>query len=165
MRRLTLIRHAKSSWDDASLSDFERPLNPRGHKNAPLMATVLQQQGIRLDLILSSPATRARSTAEYIASGLAYPPEQLRFIDELYGADSATLLRVVHGLPDAAQHVALVAHNPGLTDFCNLLGAAGIDNLPTCAVATIRFEVAAWQAVNRDSGVLERYEYPRKYSD
>lgn len=164
MRTLTLIRHAKSSWKDAALSDFDRPLNRRGRENAPLMGEVLREAGVDFDLIMSSPAQRAITTAEIIAGKLGYPREQLVEEDHLYGATVEELLDIVHRLPDDRTRVALVAHNPGLTGFCNYLSGDHLANLPTCGIAVIDLEVDTWRAAYRDTGRLTRFEYPRKYS-
>ena len=165
MRTLTLIRHAKSSWKDNTLSDFDRPLNKRGEKAAPMMGRLLHDMGVSFELIVSSPAVRAISTAHLIARQLDYPDDAVLEYPQLYEANTDRLLEVVHQLPDKKLHVALVGHNPGLTDFCNYLCDEGIDNLPTCAVASVRFDTDTWQAVYRDTGRLIRYEYPRKHAD
>jgi phosphohistidine phosphatase len=165
MRTLTLIRHAKSSWKDNTLSDFDRPLNKRGEKAAPMMGRLLHDMGVSFELIVSSPAVRAISTARLIARQLDYPDDALVEKPQLYEANTDMLLEVVHQLPDKKLHVALVGHNPGLTDFCNYLCGEGIDNLPTCAVASMHFDTDTWQAVYRDTGQLFRYEYPRKHAD
>lgn len=165
MRTLTLIRHAKSSWSDTSLSDFDRPLNKRGLDNAPLMGQLLQEQGVQFDRIISSPAVRAKTTAQLLARELGYPDNAIVYIDELYGAGINSLLDTVQSLPDDCTQVALVAHNPGLTEFCDYLCSAGISNMPTCSIAMIRLQVDTWAAAFKDTGTLERYEYPRKYTD
>jgi phosphohistidine phosphatase len=165
MRTLTLIRHAKSSWKDSTLDDFDRPLNRRGKDNAPMMGRLLNKAGVRFDLITTSPALRALTTARLIAAELGYPETGLLQNPRLYNASAPELLEVVHGLPEDRQEVALVAHNPGLTELCNYLCGERIDNLPTCAVASIRFDVDTWAAVYRDTGRIIRYEYPRKYTD
>jgi len=165
MRTLTLIRHAKSSWKDSTLDDFDRPLNKRGKDNAPMMGRKLNKAGVRFDLIMTSPALRALTTARLIAGELGYPETRLLQSPRLYSASASELLEIVHGLPDDRHEVALVAHNPGLTELCNYLCGERIDNLPTCAVAVIRFDVDIWAAVYRDTGRLIRYEYPRKYTD
>ena len=164
MLQLTLIRHAKSSWSDPELSDFERPLNKRGRKNAPLMGKIMKQRGMTFDLLVSSPAERAISTACLIAAKLKYPAKKIRQVEELYAASAGSLLQCVQQFNPKDKRVALVAHNPGLTDFCNYLTGEDISNLPTCAVALIEFELDDWQAVDRDSGRLLIYEYPRKYT-
>jgi phosphohistidine phosphatase len=165
MRTLTLIRHAKSSWKDSTLNDFDRPLNKRGTHDAPLMGRLLRQQGIAFDLLVTSPALRALTTARLIAEALGYPERDLSVQPELYDADIKQLLAVIRRLPDQATTVGLVAHNPGLTGLCNYLSGENIENLPTCAVAAIAFDLDNWQAVRRNSGRLVRYEYPRKYSE
>jgi phosphohistidine phosphatase len=165
MRTLTLIRHAKSSWKDSTLTDFDRPLNKRGEKTAPMMGRLLHDMGVSFELIVSSPAARALATARLIAGQLGYPVNTLVEDAGLYEATTDRLLNVVHQLPDRKVDVALVGHNPGLTDFCNYLCGEGIENLPTCAVASIRFDTDTWKAVYRDTGRLIRYEYPRKHAD
>jgi phosphohistidine phosphatase len=165
MLRLTLIRHAKSSWKDATLTDFERPLNKRGRHNAPLMGRVIQHSGLRFDRMVSSPAERAIATARLIAAELGYPEQQIEPVDELYDASAGQLLHCVQSLDDSWRSVALVAHNPGLTQLCNDLSGAGIDNLPTAAIAVIEFELDTWQAVHPDAGRLKRFDYPRMYSE
>jgi phosphohistidine phosphatase len=164
MRTLTLIRHAKSSWNDSTLSDFDRPLNKRGQENAPMMGRLLKEQGVVFDLLVTSPALRALTTAQIIAAAMDYPEQALLKEPELYDAGIDQLLAVIHRLPDSAAAVALVAHNPGLTGLCNYLSGENIENLPTCAIASIDFEVDSWQGVWRVSGRLARYEYPRKYT-
>lgn len=165
MRTLTLIRHAKSSWKDTALNDFDRPLNKRGLQNAPLMGRLLKQQGVIFDLMVASPAARALETARLIAATIGYPEDNLRQEDGMYDAGVNQLIALIHALPAEAHEVALVGHNPGMTGLCNYLTGETIDNLPTCAVAGIAFDLDSWQAVWRDSGRLIRYEYPRKYTD
>lgn len=165
MLQLALIRHAKSSWSDATLADFERPLNKRGLKNAPMMGKLIHRLGISLDEVVSSPALRAITTARLIAAELNYPEKRIRLLDELYLADLDDLLQCAHSLDSKYKHVALVGHNPGFTDFCNYLSGENIANLPTCAVALIEFDLDDWRAVHRDSGKLARFEYPKKHTD
>lgn len=165
MLQLTLIRHAKSSWNDELLSDYERPLNKRGLENAPLMGRILREHDIQFDLMVSSPAQRAATTAELLARELGYPADQISFNKSLYGADVSTLLEVVQMLPGNNRRIAIVAHNPGLTEFCNYLCNSGIGNMPTGSVACIRLAVDDWSAVFRGTGTIEVYEYPRKHTD
>ncbi len=165
MRALTLIRHAKSSWKDSRLSDFERPLNARGRDNAPMMGARLKQQGVCFDLIVSSPARRAQDTARLIAAALGYAPQRIRLDSSIYEATVAQLMRVIHALPGTCRDVALIGHNPGITSLCDYLSGAGSDNLPTCASARIEFEQDSWEALWRDTGRLVRYDYPRRPAD
>lgn len=163
MLQLTLIRHAKSSWKDADLSDFDRPLNKRGRRNAPLMGGVIRELGLRFDRIVSSPAKRAITTARLIAAELDYPKNRIETHKKIYLAGVAELLQRVHALDPHQQRIALVGHNPGLTEFCNYLSGEQIDNLPTCAVAVLEFELDDWRAVFRNTGKLVHYEYPKKH--
>ena len=165
MLQLTLIRHAKSSWDNPALSDFDRPLNKRGMKNAPLMGKIISKRGLVFERIVASPALRAITTAHLIAGKQGFPEQDIQQRDELYDASVDELLDCVHSLDNQYASIALVAHNPGLTSLCNYLSGESIANLPTCAVAVIEFDLDDWQAVNQDMGKLVLYEYPRKYTD
>ncbi|MEA2080292.1 MAG: histidine phosphatase family protein [Pseudomonadota bacterium] len=165
MLQLTLIRHAKSSWDNPALSDFDRPLNKRGIKNAPLMGKIISKRGLVFDRIVTSPALRAITTAHLIAGKQGFPEQDIQQRDELYDASVDELLDCVHSLDNQYASIALVAHNPGLTGLCNYLSGESIANLPTCAVAVIEFDLDDWQAVYQDTGRLSLYEYPRKYTD
>ncbi|MHB1400550.1 MAG: SixA phosphatase family protein [Trichloromonadaceae bacterium] len=161
MKRLTLVRHGKSSWKDPEVADFGRPLNKRGERDAPRMGERLAQRGLRPDLLLSSPAKRTRQTAEALAEKLQLAPEQLRFDGEIYEAEPSGLLEVIRGLEEAWGHVLLVGHNPGLTELGNLLADCGLDNLPTCGLLVIDFDLPSWQQVVPKSGVLTLYDYPK----
>ena len=165
MLQLTLIRHAKSSCDDPALSDFDRPLNKRGMKNAPLMGKIISKRGLVFDRIVASPALRAITTAHLIAGKQGFPEQDIQQRDELYDASVDELLDCVHSLDNQYASIALVAHNPGLTSLCNYLSGESIANLPTCAVAVIEFDLDDWRAVNQDTGRLVLYEYPRKFTD
>ena len=165
MLQLTLIRHAKSSWDDPALSDFDRPLNKRGMKNAPLMGKIISKRGLVFDRIVASPALRAITTAHLIAGKQGFPEQDIQQRDELYDASVDELLDCVHSLDNQYASIALVAHNPGLTSLCNYLSGESIANLPTCAVAVIEFDLDDWRAVYQDTGRLVLYEYPRKHTD
>lgn len=128
------------------------------------MGRVLRDMGKAFDLVVSSPAQRAATTIELLANELGYPNDNIVFEKKLYNADLNTLLEVVQSLPADRTRVALVAHNPSITGLCNFLCSTGISNLPTCAVAGIKLEVDDWSAVYRDTGTLDLYEYPSKYT-
>jgi phosphohistidine phosphatase len=161
VRRLVLVRHAKSSWKDASLADFDRPLNRRGKRDAPEMGERLAARGADPQLILSSPARRARKTARALAAALDYPADEIEWEEEIYEAGAGTLLHLVRCLDDADGEVLLVGHNPGITDLCRLLSGAPVVNLPTCAVATLAFDRGGWSQVGPDSGELVRLDTPK----
>lgn len=163
MPELILVRHAKSDWGDLSLSDFDRPLNARGKKNAPFMGKMLRQKKVKPDLIVSSPAKRAKSTAKRMAEELDYAKEKIVFEQSVYESDVKTLLKIVNAFPDKKKKIMLVGHNPGMTDFLNYLSDAGIVNLPTCAVAIIRFDCGNWQEVSGGTGTLTALDFPKNY--
>lgn len=147
MKRILILRHAKSSWADTDLADFDRPLNQRGRRDAPLMAARLRGYNAAPDLILCSTAQRAQETAELFCASLGFPAEALRLLDELYLASAPQLLAAVREYSDTAASVMLIAHNPGLTDLLNQAGDQGIDNLPTCGLAAIDLDINEWAAL------------------
>ena len=161
MKTLYLVRHAKSSWDNPALRDFDRPLNERGKTDAPRMGQRLNKRGVMPELILSSPARRARSTARKIAREIDYNLNQIQFADNLYHAAPNTILQVLSRLPDSFQSVMVVGHNPGLTDFVNEYIGVRIDNVPTCGVVAARFKVQSWKDLSAVTGELIFFDYPK----
>lgn len=162
MKTLYVIRHAKSSWDDPTLSDFDRPLNNRGKKDAPEMGKRLKQRKVLPDLFLSSPAERARTTCYAIAEELGYPESKIKTDKNLYHAEDAEILRIIQSLDNKYACVWIFGHNPGLTDFVNLLADAGIDNIPTCGVVACSLNVQSWDEVSRKKGVVTFFDFPKK---
>ena len=162
MKLLTLIRHAKSSWKHPGLSDFERPLNKRGMRDAPRMGKWLASQNSRPEEFVSSPAERAAATARVIASEVGLDPREICFDRRIYLAGVWVLFDVVHDFDDQIGEVFLFGHNPGMTDFCNDLAGAGIENLPTCGVTRISLAVERWAEIEVDSGRLIEFCYPKK---
>ena len=163
MKNLLLIRHAKSSWADASLADWERPLNPRGKKDAPAMGRRLKSKGLLPDAIIASPAKRALQTAKLIACELGFPRQRIARREEIYAQGLDALVALVAGLPEDWERVFVVGHNPELTDLANRLCAAGIEKLPTCGVASIEFAAATWRDCARGGGRLAFFERPPKF--
>ncbi len=161
-RVLTLVRHAKSSWNNADLSDFNRPLNSRGLKNAPEMGRRLRDANYQVNSILSSPATRAITTAEYIAAEIEYNLQNIQLHDEIYEANINTLLYLISSVDNKYTNIMLVGHNPGFTQLCNYLCDANIDNMPTCSIAQIQFDIKDWQDIAEQSGQLLDFDYPKK---
>lgn len=162
MKTITLLRHAKSSWANTDLVDFDRPLNLRGKENAPDMAQRLKTAGIRPALILSSPAKRAWSTAKIIATKIACPIECLQRDHDLYHAGISRLLDVLATQDEGLKNILLVAHNPGLTDLANALIPGLTTKLPTCGFVSVRVDVDSWDLRGRRSAELIEYNYPRK---
>jgi phosphohistidine phosphatase len=148
VKRLYLLRHAKSNWGDPSLADEERPLAPRGRKAAARMARHLRQEGIRPDLVLCSTALRATETLKAIERALEDTPTRAE--KGLYGASAETLLARVRQVPDDVGSVMLIGHNPGLEDLATLLASGGPElprlreKYPTCALATLDVGEEAW---------------------
>lgn len=163
MKTLLVIRHAKSSWKDTSLSDFDRPLNKRGNRDAPMMAKALRSHAIKPDLILCSPAKRTTLTAEILAGSVGYDPKEIVYDPTLYLADTYTMLHAIHNVDNRISNLYLIGHNPGATELVNLLSNCDIDNLPTCGIFAITFETDNWKKVAADSGEMLFFDYPKRY--
>jgi phosphohistidine phosphatase len=161
MKSLILVRHAKSSWDDPSMSDYDRPLNDRGRKDAPMMAKRLAAKGIRPDVLVSSPAKRAFTTAQAFAAEMDIPKKQVHTAEALYMAGPGDFLQVISTLDDTVGTAVLFSHNPGITDFANLLGVARIDNFPTCAVMGIHADTAHWKDIGTASKSFWFFDFPK----
>lgn len=162
MKELILVRHAKSSWKDPTLSDHERPLNKRGKRDAPEMGERLARSGCELDLIVSSSAVRALDTARSVAEKLGYFRERIVLEERLFHAGVAELLQVIRGVNDSVNSLMLFGHNPSLTDLANHLGPREIFNLPTCAMLHLRFQADTWSTVGDMPGDEVLYDYPKR---
>lgn len=158
---LYLVRHAKSSWKDGSLSDKERPLNGRGRKSAPKMGMRMRQQGHRPDLIISSPANRAYSTACLIAKELDIDVAEIMVHKNLYFAGLISMTDMLEKLDDDYQKVMVVGHNPAMTSLMNTLASTSTINMPTCAIAIIGFDIPSWSELDSVDGDLLGYDYPK----
>jgi phosphohistidine phosphatase len=161
MRTLYLVRHAKSSWDDPALADHDRPLNERGLRDVATMGQRLAQRGVKPDLLLASPATRALTTAEHLAKALGIKPKHIVVDDRLYAAAASELLAVIQACGDKARHVMLVAHNPGLTDLAHRF-AGEITHMPTCTVAELTFAAASWGDIGEAMPTRVVFDFPKK---
>ena len=148
MKTRFLIRHAKSSWDDTALPDKDRPLSDRGKRDAPKMGKRLAKRDVKPDLILSSPARRALTTAEIIAKKLDYKRKNIVVEDRLYSSAVDDLLNVVQKLDDKVERVMLFGHNPELTEFAHRLSNE-ISHMPTCAVAEFMFRAKSWSNIGK----------------
>ena len=164
MKILTIVRHAKSSWKDTSLSDKKRPLNRRGERDAPLMGERIHEHGIRPSLIVSSPATRAWTTAKIIATAINYPREFLQKEDTLYLASLNEILDVVVAQDSGFNNLMLVGHNPGMTDFANFLVPGLTNNLPTAGVVSVQIDQDNWSLYERPAAELLVHDWPKKIS-
>ena len=161
MKRLTLIRHAKSSWKDLDLTDRERPLNKRGKRAAPDMGERLAAPGFRPDRLVSSTANRAYATARIIAEKIGYPEEDIEGEDRLYLASTGEILEIVQAFDDALEHVVIFGHNPGFTNSACVLTNEPFDNVPTAGVVDVRFDVDSWADVEPGHGELLDFDFPK----
>ena len=163
MKRLYLVRHAKSSWGDPKLADMDRPLNKRGKRDAPAAGERLKKRKVNPDLIISSPAKRARRTARAIAEQIGYPVKKIVMDDAVYHAASVELLAVIRGIDDACGEAMMFGHNPGFTDLAGLLTGARVDDLPTCAIFCVDSDSDSWQDVAEAKGTLVFLDYPKMH--
>lgn len=161
MKKLLLVRHAKSSWNEPSQSDFDRPLNDRGHKDAPRMAKRLLKENISIDAFVSSPAVRALTTAEYFAE--AYDVKKKKVIQEpsLYLAEPKVFFNIISKLDDDYKTVAIFSHNPGISEFVNQLGVARVDDMPTCAIFGVQADVKSWKDFESAEKKFWLFDYPK----
>ena len=161
MKELLLIRHAKSSWEQ-DLPDHERPLAPRGERAAPEMGRRLARAGAVPDLVLTSDAVRARSTAAALARAAGLDPAAVVAAPRLYAADAEAIVALARELDDTHDRVALVGHNPALHEAVELLCELRPDKLPTAAVVRIRWPVEHWRELSEDTGTCVDFDYPKK---
>lgn len=161
MKQLILIRHAKSSWDDLRQPDHDRPLNERGKRDAPVMATWLSSQIESPDFAIISTAVRARDTAENFVNVFDIPQESIVRTRDVYGAGLEELTDQISWLPPAsAERVMVIGHNPTMTLAADMYAGGGIDNMPTCAVAVIEFPKAdTWKDLGE--GKLLHFKRPK----
>ena len=160
MKSLIIIRHAKSSWDSASLSDFDRPLNDRGKRDAVEMAQRLLKREIKMDAFISSPAKRAKKTAEAFAAELGI--NTIIFQEGLYHAPSSFLFDTITDCDDRFNSIAIFCHNPGITDFVNTLTVdMRTDNVPTCGMFAVKSRIDSWKNFTLTSNEFLFYDYPK----
>lgn len=160
-KKLLLVRHAKSDWGDASLSDFNRPLNSRGLKDSLVMAQRIAVHQLVPEKLISSPALRAITTCRLMAEN--WKKELTNIVEEptIYESNVPNLLKIVNELDDKYDYVALFGHNNGITDFSVYLTDADLFNIPTCGVALIEFPFDNWEMVSKDTGDLLMYDFPK----
>ncbi len=162
MRTLFLIRHAKSSWDNPGLRDFNRPLNDRGLHDAPLMAQLLVKHGIKPDLLVSSPAKRALTTALFFAEAFGIEGDAVVQAQDIYEASLQDIIHIIGNLPDTAHTIMLFGHNPTLTDVANRFSERFIDNIPTCGVVQIESKAATWKAFDESNAAVKQCFFPKE---
>ncbi len=156
MKRLFLIRHAKSDWGDPSLEDIERPLNDRGKADVLLMGTIIKEKFALPDIMLSSPAKRARKTAKIIQEVIGFKGEII-LIDRLYEFDVSSYYRAIEQLPNKANSAFLFGHNPVISDFAEDLIGEFVGDIPTCGVFVMDLEIDSW--IHITSGCAKKIDY------
>lgn len=161
MKRLLLIRHAKSSWKQLDGADIERPLNKRGKRDAPLMGKILRDLKIRPDLIISSPAKRALCTARMIAKILKYPRKKIVVRDKIYESGLSALLKIIQELDDSLATVILLGHNPDLTELAQYLSDYPVENIPTCGIFCL--DLVSWQDTTQHGSDFVFFDYPGRH--
>jgi phosphohistidine phosphatase len=168
MKRLYLLRHAKSSWDDPALADHDRPLAPRGRRAATAMAEHFRRKGVGPELVLCSTSRRTRQTLKRIAPGLGKNAE-VAIQPELYAASAADLLKVLHEVPDEVESVMLIGHNPAIQDLALSLARSGPEiarvrsKFPTAALATLKLD-GSWRELTPGSAELVSLVKPKELS-
>ena len=167
MKTLLLLRHAKSSWDDPTLQDFDRPLNERGKSAAPLMGRWMRKEKLQPDLVLSSPAERARQTITLVMEaarfqlGLYKFNAEVQYDERLYGASAAELLERIKQIEPNVNQAMLVGHNPGLEDLIDTLTGEA-EHMPTAALACVDLNVEKWDQVRQGGGRLKWLVKPKE---
>ena len=164
MKSVLIVRHAKSSWGDLTLPDFDRPLNDRGKKDAPEMAARIHERKIIIDSFISSPAKRARKTAAAFAEEYGLTKDDVMLIKELYEAGPEIFFQVVEAAPKHAKTIAIFSHNPGITEFVNALTTTRIDDMPTCGVFAIQAEIKSWKEFRNATKEFLFFDYPKNAS-
>lgn len=165
MRTLYITRHAKSSWSQPGLDDFHRPLNERGLRDAPFMAKVFASRNEPIDLLVSSTAVRALSTARVFARELGIPSDRILEDRSIYLAELPALIKRVNQLPDSAERVMLVGHNPGLSELVDHFGDGDLGELPTCAVVRLDLLIDTWAEATMGLGTVVWNDHPKRHPE
>ncbi len=161
MKKIILIRHAKSAWDNPWLDDHDRPLAERGLRDAPKMAKRLKKRGILPDLILSSTAIRAAETAKFVAKELGYPTDKIVLESGLFHASPHAILKTIRTQKDSHQTILVFGHNPGLNDLVTFLGGE-IDNLPTAGQFGFKLKSEHWADLKSENAEAWFFDFPKK---
>jgi phosphohistidine phosphatase len=165
MKQLVLIRHAKSEESNAATKDFDRSLNPRGFSDAPKMGLRLREHGEHPQFVISSPAERARLTAEFVLEQVGFATENIHWEEEVYEASARILMHVVNNISEEYDTVWMFGHNPGFTYLAEYLTGEAIGNIPTCGVYAMTFEVGSWAEVSQHTATRKFYMYPKEESE
>ncbi|GJM13439.1 MAG: phosphohistidine phosphatase SixA [Pseudohongiella sp.] len=162
MKTLYLLRHAKSSWDDPDLKDFERPLAERGIRDLPVIAKRFLDRAGRVDSMICSPAVRTKTTAQMFAKEIGFAGDEIGSNPELYFAGPNMFLKAASLVDDECESAMLVGHNPAITDFVNGMAGANIDNIPTCGLVQLSLPIDSWSEIKLSNAELVEFDYPKK---
>ena len=162
MKTVCLIRHAKSSWDQAGLADIDRPLNERGKATAPIMANILEQKGLKPDLIISSPAKRARQTAKFFRKKYGIKKSDMQLETGIYHGDENTILEILRTIPESITSVFLFGHNPTM-NYLSSMFSDKVLHIPTCGIQHLEFNIESWNQLAPDKTVLKEFIYPKLF--
>lgn len=163
IKTIYFIRHAKSSWKDPALADFDRPLNKRGYRDAPFMAQLLRGKQARVDALVSSPALRAYTTATYFAEAFGRPESDIVTKRRIYEAYPEDIILLVREFPAQWEIVLLFGHNPAFNALANMFSEEPIVNVPTCGIFRVDLHGTDWADFDRDQGRLTEFHYPKQY--
>lgn len=163
MKKIYLIRHAKSSWKDETLEDFSRPLNARGKRDVVFMGQRLHLFDVLPDAIYSSSAKRAEKTAKELAKAVLFDKKKIIFTKSLYDCSFETYLALIRQMDDTDQSVFIIGHNPTITEVGERLSGAILTNIPTCAIVCLQFDVERFQEIQEESGKILFFDYPKKH--
>lgn len=159
-KTLILVRHAKSDWSIAGQKDYDRTLNSRGHREAPRMGKILAEKNIKIDTLISSGAERAKLTAMYFAEQLKFDTDNIVLNDNLFEASARIWMNEVCDLDNKLNTVVMFGHNPGISYFIEYVCKSALDEIPTCAVVGIQFEIDSWKEVSSGTGKMIFYDIP-----
>ena len=163
MKRLLLVRHAKSNWENPEWTDFERPLNKRGLRDAPFMADIVKQKLEAMDYVYASPAMRALTTAKAFCTALNYPEDKIHIDQSIYEKGPRYIISLVKNADDKIDTLAVFGHNPDMTSLFSYFTGDYCDNMPTCGCLCIDFDIDSWQQVEDQNGKIVFFEYPKLY--
>lgn len=161
MKSVILVRHAKSSWDDAGVSDFDRPLNGRGKEDAPKMAKRLIDRNVTIDAFISSPAKRARKTAAIFIKEYEADKEDIILVPDLYLPAAEAFYAAIANAPSKAKTIAVFSHNPGITDFANELTDVRVDDMPTCSIFAVKADIKEWKQFKDAEKQYWFFDFPK----
>ncbi|WP_439881136.1 SixA phosphatase family protein [Pontibacter sp. MBLB2868] len=163
MKTLYILRHAKSSWKFEELSDHDRPLNKRGRSDAQLIGQELASRGVNPNMIISSSAVRAISTATLTGREMGYEPDNIVVKEAIYGAGTEDLLETVRSTPSEVQYLMIVGHNEAISDFANMLSPEHVASLPTAGIVALEFDCDSWYDISKDKATMLFYDFPKNY--